>query len=56
MYKTEKPLNIYKLEQGKSSELQHLTQGLQGQCNKDTSGKTLWAQEFAACGKPGKQT
>ena len=55
MYKTDKPLNIYKLEQGQSSELQYLIQRLQGQCTRDTTGKTLWAQEFAACDKPGKQ-
>jgi hypothetical protein len=54
MYKTDKPLDISKLEQGQSNELQQLTQGLQGQCKKDLSGNTLWTQEFTACGKPGK--
>ena len=54
MYKTDKPLDISKLEQGQSNELQQLTQGLQGQCNKDSSGKTLWTQEFTACDKTGK--
>ncbi len=54
MYKTDKPLDISKLEQGQSNELQQLTQGLQGQCKKDLSGNTLWTQEFTACDKPGK--
>lgn len=53
MYKTGIPLDISKLEQGQSRQLQQLMQGLQGQCNKDSSGKTLWTQEFTACGKSG---
>jgi len=56
MYKTaNKTLYISKLEQGQSTELQRLMQGLQGRDNKDTTAKTLWTQEFAASGKPGKQ-
>ena len=53
MYKKGIPLDISKLEQGQSRQLQQLMQGLQGPCNKEASGKTLWTQEFTACGKPG---